>query len=162
MEICMAVLCAASCALITELAPAAPDASAVLPPHGATTYVAEAVGRVIDVSSLGNGEVETVVEVSGLTQNTLGQSTFDKMKSHCLISFTSGGGKSSAVGACSETDDEGDILITSFDDQAGKLLGGTGKYAGMTGSTVFSLKPESSEACTLAFSIKHDITWSLK
>ena len=157
------VLCATPCALMAEPAAAAPDASAVMPPHGATTYVAEAVGRVIDVTSLGGGQVETVVEVTGLTRNALGQSIFDKMNAHCLISFTSGGGRSSATGACRETDGDGDILFTSFDDQAGKLLGGTGKYAGMTGSAVFSLKPEpSSEAGKLAFSLRHDVTWAQK
>jgi hypothetical protein len=65
------------------------------------------------------------------------------------------------VGACSKTD--GDILFTSFDGPAGKLLGGTGKYAGMTGSAVFSLKPEPpSEEGKIAFSVKHEVSWALK
>jgi hypothetical protein len=153
----------ALCALITGLVAAVPGESAVLPPDGATTYVARAVGRVIDVSPVGKGEVETLVEVAGTTQNTLGQSIFDKMKTRCLISFTSRGSKSSAVGACTETDGDGDILFTSFDGAAGKLLGGTGKYAGLTGSTVFSLTPEPiSEAGKIAFSVKREVTWALK
>jgi hypothetical protein len=57
-----------------------PSASEVLPPQGATTYVAEAAGRIVDETRLGEGEVETVVEVTGLTQNTLGQSIFDEMR----------------------------------------------------------------------------------
>jgi hypothetical protein len=150
-------------ALVAALLAATPGASAVLSPNGATSYIAEAVGRVIDVAELGQGETETLVELTGLTQNTLGQSTFDKMRAHCLISFTAGGGKSSAVGACSETDGDGDILFSSFNGEAGKLLGGTGKYAGMTGSVVFFLKPEpSSEEGKIAFSMKHDVTWAQK
>jgi hypothetical protein len=142
---------------------ATPRASAVLPRSGATSYVAEAVGRVIDVAELGRGETETLVEVTGVTRNTLGQSAFDKMTMHCLISFTTGGGRSSAVGACSETDRDGDTLFTSFDDEAGKLRGGTGKYAGMTGSAVFSVKPEpSSEASKIVYSVNHDVTWAQK
>lgn len=153
----------ALCALLAGPAAAAPGESAVLPPAGATTYVAEAVGRVIDVSPDGKGAVETLVEIAGTTQNTLGQSIFDQMKARCLISFTSDGAKSSAVGACTETDGDGDILFTSFDGQAGKLLGGTGKYAGLTGSAVFSLTPEPvSVAGKIAFSVKHEVTWALK
>jgi hypothetical protein len=153
----------ALCALLTGLAAAVPAESAVLPPDGATTYVAEAVGRVIDVSPDGKGAVETLVEVAGTTQNTLGQSIFDKMKARCLISFTSDAVKSSVVGACRETDGDGDILFTSFDGQAGKLLGGTGKYAGLIGSAVFSLTPEPvSEAGKIAFSMRHEVTWALK
>jgi hypothetical protein len=153
----------ALCALLAGLAAIAPGESAVLPPEGATTYVAEVVGRVIDVSPNGKGAVETLVEVAGTTQNTRGQSIFDQMKARCLISFTSDGAKSSAVGACTETDGDGDILFTSFDGQAGKLLGGTGKYAGLTGSAVFSLTPEPvSAAGKIAYSVKHEVTWALK
>ncbi len=153
----------APCLITVELAAAAPGPSGALPPEGATTYVAEAAGRVIDVSAVGGGEVETVVEVDGVTQNALGQSIFDNMKARCLISFTSDGAKSSAVGACRETDGDGDILFTSFNGQAGKLLGGTGKYAGMTGSAVFSLKSEpSTQPGKIAYSIRREVTWALK
>jgi len=148
-------------ALLTGLA-AVPGESAVLPPDGATTYVAEAVGRVIDVSQDGKGAVETVVEVAGTTRNTLGQSIFDKMKANCLITFTSDETSSSPVGACRETDADGDTLFTSFDGRAGKLLGGTGKYAKLTGSAVFSLTPEPvAEAGKVAFSVKHEVAWGL-
>lgn len=163
MKISTIVLCAAPYALIVELAVASPAASAVLPPGGTTSYVAEVVGRVIHVAEVGKGETETLVEATGVTRNTIGQSAFDKMRTHCLISFTADGGRSSAVGACRETDGDGDILFTSFDGEAGKLLGGTGKYAGMTGSAVFSLKPEPSpEADKVAYSVNHDITWAQK
>jgi hypothetical protein len=137
-------------------------ATTVLPPHGATTYVAEVVGRVIDVAKDGKRETEMVVEVTGVTRNILGQAAFDQMNAHCLISFTAGGDRSSAVGACRETDSDGDILFTSFDGEAGKLLGGTGKYAGTTGSAVFSIKPEpSSESGKIAYSMKREVVWSL-
>jgi len=163
MKLSTIVLYSARCALAVGLLTATSGASAVLPPSGATSYVAEAVGRVIDVAELGQGQTETLVEVTGVTQNTLGQSTFDKMKAHCLISFTSGGGNSSTVGACSETDGDGDILFSSFNGEAGKLIGGTGKYAKVTGSAVFSLTPEpTSEAGQIAFSVKDEVSWALK
>ena len=163
MKVSTIILCAAPWTLIAGLAAAAPGASAVLPRNGATSYVAEAVGQAIDVTELGRGETETVLDVTGVTRNTIGQSAFDKMRAHCLISLTSGGGLSSAVGACRKTDSDGDILFTSFDGKAGKLLGGTGKYARMTGSTVFSLTPEPApEQGKIAYSLKHDVTWALK
>jgi hypothetical protein len=98
MKLSTIILYAAPWALIAPLTAAEPGVSAVLPPHGATTYVAEVVGRIIDVAELGKGETETLVEVTGVTRNMLGQSAFDQMKAHCLISFTAGGGRSSAVG----------------------------------------------------------------
>jgi hypothetical protein len=163
MKLSTTILCAAPWALIAQLTAAEPGVSAVLPRHGATTYVAEVVGRVIDIVELGQGGTETLVEVTGVTRNMLGQSAFDKMWAHCLISFTAGGGRSSTVGACRETDGDGDILFTSFDGTAGKLLGGTGKYAEMTGSAVFSVKPEMSlEAGKIAYSVNHDVTWAQK
>lgn len=163
MKLSRIIPCAAPWAFIAQLTAAEPGVRAVLPPHGATTYVAEVVGRIIDVVELGKGETETLVEVTGATRNMLGQSAFDQMRAHCLISFTAGGGRSSAIGACRETDGDGDILFTSFDGDAGELLGGTGKYGRMTGSAVFSLKPEpSSEAGKLAYSVKHDVTWAQK
>jgi hypothetical protein len=149
--------------LIAQLAAAKLGVSAVLPRHGVTTYVAEVVGRVIDIAELGKGETETLVEVTGVTRHMLGKSAFDQMRAHCLISLTAGGGPPSAVGAYRETDGDGDILFTSFDGEAGTLLGGTGKYAGMTGSAVFSIKPEpSSEAGKIAYSVNHDLTWAQK
>ena len=163
MKLSTIVLHPAPWALIAQLTAAEPGVSAVLPPRGATTYVAEVVGRVIDMAELGKGETETLVEVTGATRNTLGQSAFDQMRAHCLISLTAGGGPPSAVGAYRETDGDGDILFTSFDGKAGKLLGGTGKYAGMTGSSVFSVKFESSsEAGKRAYSVNHVITWAQK
>jgi hypothetical protein len=163
MKLCTIIPCAALWALIAQLTAAEPGVRAVLPPRGATTYVAEVVGWIIDVAELGKGETETLVEVTGATRNMLGQSAFDHMRAHCLISFTAGGGRSSAIGACRETDGDGDILFTSFNGEAGKLLGGTGKYARMTGSAVFSLKPEpSSEAGKLAYSVNHDVAWAQK
>ena len=163
MKLSTIVLYAAPWAFIAQLAAAAPDVSVVLPPHGATSYVAKVIGRVIDVAEVGKGETETLVEVTGMTRNTLGQSAFDQMRAHCLISLTAGGGRSSAMGACRETDGDGDILFLSFDDEVGKLLGGTGKYAGMTGSAVFSVKPElPPEAGKVAYSVNHDVTWAQK
>jgi hypothetical protein len=148
-------------ALIAQLAAAAPDAPAVLTPRGATTFVAEAVGQVIHLAD-DKGETETLVVMTGTTRNVRGQSAFDKMMEHCLISFTTSGSRSSASGACRETDSDGDILFMSFDGEAGKLLGGTGKYSRMTGSAVVSIKPEpSSEPGKIAYSVKRDVTWAL-
>jgi hypothetical protein len=159
MKLSTKMLSAAPLTLIAQLAAAAPDASAILAPRGATTDVAEMVGRVIHVG-VDKGETETLVEVTGLTRNMLGQSAFDK--AHCLISFTTGGGGASVAGACRETDGDGDILFTSFDGEAGKLLGGTGKYTRMTGSAVISIKPEpSSESGKIAYSVRRDVTWAL-
>jgi len=163
MKIAEILFCAAACVAAPEMATAASGTNDLLPSRGAATFVAEGDARVIDVAEFAGGEREILVEVTGLTRNLFGQSAFDKMRARCLISFRLVGGASSAAGACSETDGDGDVLFTSFDGAAGKMLGGTGKYFGMTGTAAVALEPWASSApSVVAYSVKHDVNWAFR
>jgi hypothetical protein len=157
------ILAAAVSCLPHSLVASALAASAIVPPKGATTYVTAYIGRVIDIANLGNGDSETLVEMTGVTRNTMGQSPFDNMSARCLILSSVIGGKAGAAGACSETDSDGDIVFTSFEGDAHKLIGGTGKYKGISGSTIYTLTPEPSpEPGKVAYSVKQDVAWTTK
>ena len=132
--------------------------TAHFPPSGETTYVTHYTGRVINTDAS-----ESLVEVTGVNRNTLGQSAFDGMHAHCLIVSAIVSGKPNLSGACTETDHDGDHVFTSFDGPAYKLIGGTGKYAGISGSAIYSVTPEPSleQAAGYGYVMKHDVTWTI-
>jgi hypothetical protein len=83
------------------------------------------------------------------------------MHAHCLMLSAIIGGKSSVSGACTETDRDGDHVFTSFDSAAYKLIGGTGKYKGISGSALYSVTPEpSAEPGRYGYVMKH--TWTIQ
>ena len=137
-------------------------ATVFVPPSGETTYVTHYTGRVINTEYLGDGASESLMEMSGVSQNTVGQLAFDGMHAHCLMGSAIIGGKPSVSGACTETDRDGDQVFTSFNGAAYNLIGGTGKYKGISGSALYSVTPEPSlEQGRYGYVMKHDVTWTI-
>ena len=89
----MALSAAALCAAAPVLA-----GTVFVPPSGETTTVTHYTGRVINTEYLGDGVSESLVEMTGISRNTVGQSAFDAMNAHCLMLSAIIGGKSSAPG----------------------------------------------------------------
>ena len=148
-----AALCAAEPALAGTV---------FVPPSGETTYVTHYTGKVINAEYLGDGASESLVEMTGVSRNTVGQSAFDGMHAHCLMLSAIIGGKPSISGACTEIDRDGDHVFTSFDSAAYKLIAGTGKYKGISGSALYSVTPEPSlEQGRYGYMMKHDVTWAI-
>lgn len=60
----------------------------------------------------------------------------------CLSLIDIMDGRASAVGRCTETDTDGDQIFSTFENRAGSgshtLIGGTGKFAGLSGEQSFS------------------------
>lgn len=149
-----ALSAAALCAAAPVLA-----GTVFIAPSCETTYVTHYTGRVINTEYLGNGASESLVEMTGANRNTVGQSAFDGMHARCLMLI---GGKPSASGACTETDRDGDDVFTSFDGAAYKLIGGTGKYKGISGSALHSVTPEPPLGQgQYGYVMKHDVTWTI-
>ena len=152
-----ALSAAAMCAAAPVLA-----GTVSVPPSGETTYVTHYTGRVINTEYLGDGASESLVEMTGVSRNAVGQSAFDEMHAHCLMRSAIIGGKPSVSGACTQTDGDGDHVFTSFDGAAYKLIGGTGKYKGISGSALYSLTPEASlEQGRYGYVMKHNVTWAI-
>jgi len=66
-------------------------------------------------------------------------------------------------GSCVETDKDGDNVFTTFDDKNHYLMGGTGKYKGITGTVPYTFV-ELHEAVggRSAFIVNHKATWEIK
>ncbi len=150
---------------VVTLCAAAPvlAGTAVVPPDGETTYATHYTGRVIDTEYLGDGASESLVEMTGVSRNAAGQPAFDAMNADCLMLSAIIGGKLSASGACTQTDRDGDHAFTAFDGAAFKLIGGTGKYDGISGSALYSVTPEPSlEPGRYGYVMKNDVTWTIQ
>jgi hypothetical protein len=151
----MALSAAALCAAAPVLA-----GTVFVPPSGETTTVTHYTGRVINTEYLGDGASESLVEMTGISRNTAGQSVFDGMHAHCMMLSAIIGGKPRRSGACTQTDRDGDHGFASFDSAAYKLIGGTGKYKGISGSGLCSVTPEpSAEPGRYGYVMKH--TWTI-
>jgi hypothetical protein len=155
------VITALSAAALCAAAPVLAG-TVFVPPSGETTYVTHYTGLVINIEYLGDGASESLVEMTGVSRNAVGQSAFDGMHAHCLMLSAIIGGKPSVSGACTETDRDGDHVFTSFDGSAYKLIGGTGKYKGISGSALYSVTPEPSlQQGRYAYVMKQNVTWTI-
>ncbi len=85
------------------------------------------------------------------------------MSAHCLMLSAIIGGKPRRYGACTQTDRDGDHAFASFDGAAFKLIGGTGKYKGISGSGLASVTPEPSlEPGRYGYVMESSTTWTIQ
>jgi hypothetical protein len=108
----------------------------------------------LEVSGLGTA---TLLEAVGTTQNMKGEKMFDKMSARCTALSVDSGPKKYIDGACVLADADGDKIFSTFDTRdvdksqpsmgcgTHIITGGTGKYAGITGSEPFACR---CNACT--------------
>jgi hypothetical protein len=136
-----------------------------MPQQGTTTYVTYYTGR--SLANLNMGEVGSggLAELVGITRNTDGQKFFDNMSVRCIVYRETVGGKGKANGACIETDSDGDKVFTTFETgtMTHILIGGTGKYKGISGTEPYTLKylPAPGEGLTASIA-DHKVTWQFK
>ena len=66
-------------------------------------------------------------------------------------------------GSCVETDKDGDNVFTTFDDQNHYIIGGTGKYNGITGKVPYTyVDLHDTVGKRNASVVNHKATWSIK
>ena len=144
---------------------------------GTTPYVTHFVFRPVqslDVAGLGTA---TLLEAVGTTQNMKGEKMLDKMSARCTALSVDSGPKKYIDGACILADADGDKIFSTFDtrdvDKSQPTLncgthiitGGTGKYAGITGSEPFACNGMPALAGAggyTAMDIPHNTTWEIK
>jgi hypothetical protein len=115
-----------------------------LPPSGKAkfqvSYVQWAPAREI---ALGDAAGIGAVEFAGITRNTEGKSWFDRMTEHCAGQYYWGErDPAPGTGTCLYVDADGDQVmvdwtITASYDGTKRIVGGTGKYAGITGQGTY-------------------------
>jgi hypothetical protein len=144
---------------------------------GTTPYVTHFIFRPvesIDISGLGSA---TLLEAVGTTQNMKGEKMFDKMSARCTALSVDSGPKKYIDGACVLADADGDKIFSTFDTRdidksqpdmncgTHIMTGGTGKYAGITGSEPFacnSLPALAGAGGYTSMDIPHNTTWEIK
>jgi hypothetical protein len=141
---------------------AAPAASAEFPKTGEaeydTYYVDNPVAK-ID-SGVGTG---SIVDTTGITRNVKGEGPFHDMSVRCLYHWSSVGETNHLNGSCVETDKDGDNVFTTFDDKNHYLMGGTGKYKGITGTVPYSVvELHETVGGRPAVIVNHKAKWEIK
>ena len=87
------------------------------------------------------------------------------MSVRCLFYREAVGGKDKGSGACTETDSDGDKVFSTFDagTRIHTLIGGTGKYKGISGTAPITVTPLPAPGPGLgAIVVEHRVTWQFK
>ena len=145
--------------------------------NGTVPYVTHFIFRPVqslEVSGLGTA---TLLEAIGTTQNMKGEKMFDKMSARCVALNVSSGDKKYIDGACVLADSDGDKIFSTFDTRdldksqpnmncgTHVITGGTGKYAGISGTEPFACNAMPALAGAggyTAMDIPHNTTWEIK
>lgn len=134
-----------------------------MPRQGTATYVTYYTSHPLanlDMGEVGSGAVQQLV---GVTRNVDGQKPFDGMSVRCLFYSETVGGKAKGNGVCTETDTDGDKVFTTFAARVHTLIGGTGKYKGISGTAPYTVTPLPAPGQGLgAIVVEHKVTWQLK
>jgi hypothetical protein len=144
---------------------------------GTTPYVTHFIFRPLQTINIeGVGSV-TVLEAVGTTENMKGEKMFDKMSARCEALSVDSGPKKYIDGACVLADADGDKIFSSFDTRdldksqpdmscgTHIITGGTGKYAGITGSEPFAcnaLPALAGDGGYTSMDIPHNTSWGIK
>ncbi len=137
-----------------------------LPQQGTTTYATYYTTRILTTLNMGDVGSEDLRELVGITRNTDGQKFFDGMTVRCIAYAETLGKVADTNGACIETDSDGDKVFTTFKGGSVRLhtlVGGTGKYKGISGTAAYTGKPLPSPGeGYLAAIVEHKVTWQFK
>jgi hypothetical protein len=144
---------------------------------GTTPYVTHFIFRPVQSLDVPNLGTATLLEAIGTTQNMKGEKMLDKMSARCTALSVDSGSKKYIDGACVLADADGDKIFSTFDTRdidksqpnmncgTHIITGGTGKYAGITGSEPFACNAMPALAGAggyTAMDIPHNTTWEIK
>jgi len=144
---------------------------------GISPYVTHFIFRPVQSLEVPGLGTATLLEALGTTQNMKGEKMFDKMSARCTALSVDSGPKKYIDGACVLADTDGDKIFSTFDTRdvdksqpdmncgTHIITGGTGKYAGITGSEPFACNPMPGLAGAggyTAMDIPHNTAWEIK
>jgi hypothetical protein len=136
-----------------------------MPQQGTTTYVTYYIIRILTTLNMGDVGSEDLRELVGITRNIDGQKFFDGMTARCIQYEETLGSVADYNGACVETDSDGDKVFSTYKSKGRlqTLVGGTGKYKGISGTGSYTGKflPSPGEGY-LAHIVEHKVTWQFK
>ena len=144
---------------------------------GITPYVTHFIFRPVQSLEVPGLGTATLLEAVGTTQNMKGEKMLDKMSARCTALSVDSGPKKYIDGACVLADTDGDKIFSTFDTRdvdksqpamncgTHIITGGTGKYAGITGSEPFACNAMPALAGAggyTAMDIPHNTAWEIK
>jgi hypothetical protein len=144
---------------------------------GTTPYVTHFIFRPLTSLEIPGVGSATLLEAVGTTENMNGEKMLDKMSARCTALNVASGPKKYIDGACVLADSDGDKIFSTFDTRdldtsqpkmdcgTHIITGGTGKYAGITGSEPFaciSLPALAGDGGYTAMDIPHNTSWEIK
>lgn len=148
-----------------------------LPPKGTSPYVTHFIFRpLLSLDDTGVGKA-SVMEAVGTTQNLKGEKMLDKMAARCVALNVELNEKKYIDGVCVLTDTGGDKIVSTFDTRdvdksqpelscgTHIIVGGTGKYKGITGREPFACHAMPALAGPggyTALDIPHNTVWEIK
>src|SRR6476646_3366684 len=141
---------------------ASPAIAAEFPKTGEAEYDTYYVGNPVAKIDSGAG-TGTIVDETGITRNVKGEGPFHDMSVRCLYHWSVVGETNHLNGSCVETDKDGDNVFTTFDDKNHYLMGGTGKYKGITGTVPYTVvELHETVGGRPAVIVNHKATWEIK
>lgn len=150
--------------LVSALLLAPLPVRAAAPRQGTDSYTTVYVTTSSDTMKLGDRTVVSY-DTSGVSRNDHGGPMFSNMSARCLGAFEVVGGKSTNRGSCVDMDSDGDQIFSTYQAKgnvgAHTFVGGTGKYAGISGRAEYTTHLiRSSDGRRIAV-VAHKATWKL-
>jgi len=138
--------------------------AADMPRQGTDIYTTTYVMTSSETIKLGDRTVVNY-DTSGITRNDNGGAMFNNMSARCLGTREAIGTEATNRGTCLEVDRDGDQIFSTYEARgssgAHTFFGGTGKYAGMSGTaecTGQAVKSSDGRSMTV---VTHKATWRL-
>ena len=141
---------------------AAPAVSAEFPKTGEAEYDTYYVDNVLQKIDSKAGTA-AIVEETGITRNIKGEGPLHDMSVRCLYSWSLVERTRHSNGSCVHSDKDGDDIFATFDDKTTYLMGGTGKYKGITGTVRYTEAPvHDTVGGRQAVIVNHKAAWQIK
>lgn len=138
--------------------------AADLPRSGSDTYTTAFVSNVLSVLK-GVDRSSALYESHGISRNESGGEFFANLSTVCHGVSETVGGITTGRGTCIDADKDGDQVISTYEGKGGSgihtFVGGTGKYAGITGTASFTSQPMRSVDGKPMNLVTHKATWKL-
>jgi hypothetical protein len=136
--------------------------AADLPKQGADNYTTTYITVSRTQMKAGDRTIATA-ELVGITRNDNGGPMFSDMGARCLGISELVGKDDFGQGTCMETDNDGDEMYSTYQFKGSSgvhtFVGGTGKYAGLSGTADFTVQSVKSPDGRGMIIVRHKATW---
>lgn len=150
--------------------------SADWPKQGATNYVTHFLLHPTTTIDVGSPGKAIALEMVGTTANLSGETLMDKMTAHCVALQITSKSKNYMDGGCVLTDKDGDKIFSTFDTRelegalprfscgTHTIVGGSGKYTGLSGKEPFNcaVLPTAAGESWSGLDIEHQLTYKFE